>query len=798
MVQNPSLSWEKLQKVFYRSRKLHDLQWSSKKDLLYTVSRLFIAIQTDKSIQIFNYQGTLLADIDIGVFDTIVSFHFDQVDHRSLIVVGLKTCKIVKCWSPLKIKTINLPSNINDTVWDMNNDILITKNNKDIFQLDSIKGRFKTIFKNDNRYNVLTKKHWNCNNNIIIILDTETVFHIDIFTGKLTKFKENNEWHQVTISKNGFICLYNAKNNKLNIFKSSNNLLLEHNLDIVPDNIKWCGDDSIACTFHDTVKLYAPDGEYVSFWYPSDIFSVETDIDGLKVFTDTEIHLITRVGAYTADIYCMGSTEAGSMLLDAWRLLSTHTARAIDYLKDFDLIKGINDCICAAQDEFDTQLQKELLNAATFGKSMLTYNEFDSDVFVRACDNIKLMKILWNLGFYLTHQEYQDLGFENIINVLLQCHKFYECLQICKEFKRFDLVVRVLENWADIKIKLSGDIEDVDLFDEIFDRLNSTDERKEVSTSKLAQASFEEGRFALARQFAMIEKSPELKVLALIKLDDYTLAAQESLKSKCPEFIISLLILLKNNVTNLQFMKIMIMILPDDPVYLYFQRNNYEFLFDIFRQTDKYKELAHAIFSHNKDSIIPFLPQIKDLYSSILDDPLLKQDANFLKRNETLVDIQEELSNTLSIQVVGLSLDQTIEKLLSSKQEKKLKIILKKFKVNEKKYYHIVCRTLIREKRFEDLYEFATQKKSPIGYLPFYKYLKRANKKKESARYIPMITEMSYKDKIKTLYEVKGYYELAQIFTKEKNILALKDLYQEVPPNEPQLRSFITETISKM
>lgn len=240
------------------------------------------------------------------------------------------------------------------------------------------------------------------------------------------------------------------------------------------------------------------------------------------------------------------------------------------------------------------------------------------------------------------------------------------------------------------------------------------------------------------------------------------------------------------------------MILPDDPVYLYFQRNNYEFLFDIFRQTDKYKELAHAIFLHNKESIIPFLPQIKDLYSSILDDPLLKHDANFLKRNETLIDVQEDLSNTLNIQFVGLSLDQTIEKLLSNKQEKKIKTILKKFKVNDKKYYHIACRTLIREKRFEDLYEFATQKKSPIGYLPFYKYLKKARKPKESARYIPMITEMSYKDKIKTLYEVKGYYELAQMFTKEKNILALKDLYQQVPPNEPQLRSFITETISKM
>ncbi|SMN21864.1 similar to Saccharomyces cerevisiae YPL045W VPS16 Subunit of the vacuole fusion and protein sorting HOPS complex and the CORVET tethering complex [Maudiozyma saulgeensis] len=798
MAPNPSLSWEKLQNVFYRSRKLHNLQWSSKKDLRYAISRTFIAIETDKSIQIFNYLGQLLTEIDIKVFDVITEFHFDELDQRTLIVVGLQTCKLVKTWAPLEIKTINLPSKTNDTLWDVKGNVYVTKVSKDVLYLDLEREKFKFILKNEARFNILTKKHWHCNENMVIILDTESVYQLDILSRRLTKFQENNEWHKVALSKDGFICLYNAKYNKLDIFRDSGKLLLQHTLDLAPDDIRWCGDDSIACTFNDTVKLYGPEGEYVSFWYSSNIFCIKTEIDGLKVFTDTEIYLITKVPRYTADIYCMGSTEAGSMLLDAWYVLSTHTARAIDYLKDFDLAKGVNDCIMAAQEEMDTKVQKELLNAASFGKSMLSYNEFDSNIFVKACDNIKLLNIFRDLGFFFTYFEYKAMGFEAIIEMMLLSHKFYESLKICTEFKNFELMIKVVQNWSETKIKLSQDIDDDDLFGIINKRLTNMDVQDQVSAAQLSQVSFNEGRFILARRFAMIEKSAEMKVLSLIKLDDHLLATQESLKSYCPEFIVSVLLLLKNTVTNLQFMKILVMILPKNSAYTYFERNNYEFLFDIYRQTDKYNELAHAIFSHNRKDVTPFLPQIKDLYSSVIDDTLLKQDTEYLKRNEKLVEFQEELTHTLGFEFPGLTVVQTLEKLVSMKQDKKIKAFVKMFKISDKKYYHIMCRTLIKEKRFDNLYEFATHKKSPIGYQPFFKYLTKAGKHKESARYIPMISEMPYKEKIKTLYEIKGYFELAQMFTKEKNILALKELYQQVPVNEAQLRSFITETISKI
>ena len=796
MAPNPSLNWEKLQNVFYRSTLLHELEWQPTKELRYATSLCFVAIDTGNVIQIYNYLGELMADIDKKLLDTVLKFQFDTTDQTTLIVVGIQSLKIIKSWAPLVIKTVSLPLQVPDVIWDYKDSICVLKDTRDIMRFNKTTEEFEVILRNNGRYNILTKDYWDCNSDEVVILDTDHVYRVDTNGGDLEIFKETNEWHKVRISNSGFLCLYNSKYNKLDICTKTGEVVLEHSLDIVPLSIQWCGDDSIACSFEDTVRLFGPNGEYVSFWYPNNLVGIVTEIDGLKVLTQKEMYLITKVPEYTSRIYRMGSTEAGSMLLDSWHMLSSHTARALDYLREFDLKRGIVDCIDAAKDEMDPVLQKELLNSASFGKTMLTYNEFDSNVFVNACDSIRLLNILRSLGFFLTNREYDLLGFQRIVTALLMCHKYYEGIEICKQFKRPKLVTTIIQEWAQNKIRSSSDMDDALLFQDIKDHLDAAENSARISTANIAKTAFTEARFALARNFAMIEKSPEAKAMALITLDDHIPAIQESLKSKCPDFVISLLLLLKGKLTRLQLTKILIVALSDDPIYLYFQRNDFELLFDYYRQTDKYRELAHLIFAQNRNNIIPFLPQIKDLYSNDLSDPISKQDIGYLKRNEALADYQEQLSNTLGSDFTGMTLQATLERLIRLKCTKECKTLVKKFKIRDKKYYHTMCRILIHEKRFEDLNNFADERKSPIGYYPFFKYLKKAGKSKEAARYVPMITEMTYQEKIKTLQEVKGYLELIQLFTKEKNILALKDLYQQIPVNEVQLRSLITQTIS--
>ena len=115
------------------------------------------------------------------------------------------------------------------------------------------------------------------------------------------------------------------------------------------------------------------------------------------------------------------------------------------------------------------------------------------------------------------------------------------------------------------------------------------------------------------------------------------MALKESLKTESPEFILSLLLKLKEKLTNAQLAKLLLMDLPRNNLYLYSQRKDYAFLFDFYRQSDNLTGLAHCIIGEAEQkghSVKPFLPQVKDLYKHVTGDLILKQDVEFLERNE--------------------------------------------------------------------------------------------------------------------------------------------------------------------
>ncbi|MCG8711258.1 hypothetical protein JHU04_004661, partial [Brenneria sp. 4F2] len=78
-------------------------------------------------------------------------------------------------------------------------------------------------------------------------------------------------------------------------------------------------------------------------------------------------------------------------------------------------------------------------------------------------------------------------------------------------------------------------------------------------------------RFQLARDLALLESSPELKTLELLKLDDHALALSECLKFGCPELTLSVLLTMRQKLTTAQLAKLLILDMPQDQLYPYFQ-----------------------------------------------------------------------------------------------------------------------------------------------------------------------------------------------------------------------------------
>ncbi|CAI4036829.1 hypothetical protein SMKI_16G1270 [Saccharomyces mikatae IFO 1815] len=798
-MKNPSFDWERLKDVFYRNRTIGELKWPAQyEDFRCALSLTVIAVEIQDFIQIYNYFGQLLGKINLRkIHEDVVKFEFNK--DEKLILVTKNSIKIVNNISPLTIETVTLEESIIDTIWDYHNGIMLLNKSRDIYKLNE--NKWELLYENkDRKYNLLTKNHWSCNNDIIILLDVDHVYEVSTLNGTLLKLIADSSWHKVTISSRGFICLYNMKYNKLQIFKDPARILMEHDLDSTPDDICWCGNDTVACSFEDEIKLYGPDGLYVTFWYPFTVANLRAEIDGLKVITTEKIYFLSRVQPQTSSIFRIGSTEPGAMLVDSFSLLEDHAPKAIEILKNFVLEKGVLDCIVAAIDEFEPKLQKMLLNAASFGKASLQYKSFDANIFVDACNTIKLLNCFRSFGLFLTAEQHKSITLKGVIDRLLMYHKYYECVQICRLANKRSLLGYVFTEWAKDKIKENPDMEDDELLEKIKSRLNDIGVMDTIQMVTIAKIAYFEGRFQLSRSLALLEKNEEAKIEQLLDLDDNSLALKECIKLQNPSLTVSLLIALSKKLTNSQLTKLLTIDMFNDPLYLYYMRMDKAYLYDFYRQTDRFIDLAHVLLQQGKEkqSLHSFLPQIKDLYSKIQNSEMVSNSIEQLQRQEKLWIYQESLGKRFGITFTNMTLDQTLSKLIETGQDKQVKEIVKKFKVNEKKLYHLKCRTLVEAKKFDQLLQFSQSKKSPIGYMPFYTYLKSRGHIKEAAPYVSMISGLSYQKKKKLYMDCKSFRDAIQLAGKEKDIPGLKEIYNNIPSNEPELKAFANETMSRI
>lgn len=71
------------------------------------------------------------------------------------------------------------------------------------------------------------------------------------------------------------------------------------------------------------------------------------------------------------------------------------------------------------------------------------------------------------------------------------------------------------------------------------------------------------------------------------------------------------------------------------------------------------------------------------------------------------MDIPRIIRQRFAISFTNMTLDQTLSKLIETGQDKQVKEIVKKFKISEKKLYHLKCKTLVEAKKFDELLQFA-------------------------------------------------------------------------------------------
>lgn len=776
---NPSFNWEKLDTTYYRSRELTNVKWSklsitNKDKDMFCTSLCFMAIvNQNEYIEIYDYLGNLVKSISVKMIGkgSLIDIQFRDQLGAQLIIIMDDSVRLLKDWNTLDIQVIDLPSELQDTIWDYKDDIIIMKSSQDLWKCHWDQSKMELLHKNNNtednddHFRLLTKSHWTVSQSSkrVLLLDVNNVFEFNTQGNNLNKIPNLHEWHKVCISPSGLICFYNYKFNKFQIYKSlRENCLAEIELDdnqISPKSLTWLPDDLPALIFDDEVRIYSNNGSYITFWYPDDIMAVNSQIDGLRVLTNSNLILISKVDTSTAGIFRIGSTEPGAMLLDSWSLVADHPAKAIERLSNFNLKQAVNDCIMATKDEFEPDMQKQLLNSVVFGKNSLPFKTYDSNEFVKTCNLMRLLNVLRGLGLFISEKEYQKQGLDKVLDVLFLMNRYAEAIEIIKITGQNSSYTVLFFHWASTKIKNSGETEDDELLQIIQNQLTELPKGVNPPMAKIAQVALLEGRYTLCRELSLLETNPISKIMALYSLDDDSIAIKEALNTQNPELVISLLLKLKEKLTPAQLAKLLILDTSDDQLYCYFNRHNLNFLMDFYGQTDKFLDLAYCIMEQGRKQgdINAILPQVKELIDKLphhKNSPV-GDDSKNITRAITLSKFQESLTNIFNTDFTHFTLDETLSKLIEMKQEKYVKELLKKFRINERKFYHIKCKVLVETGRFDELSQLATSKKSPIGYEIFYHRLLDKGFKREASLYIDMIPNLSTEERHKMLLDCK-------------------------------------------
>ena len=156
------------------------------------------------------------------------------------------------------------------------------------------------------------------------------------------------------------------------------------------------------------------------------------------------------------ETFRLGSTAPAAILLDAVDQLEKKSPKADDNIQ---LIRGnldeaVDNCVRAAGHEFSIHWQKQLLKAASFGKSVLDL--YNSDDFV---DMTEILRVLNSVRFYkvgmpLSYDQYIRLTPERLIQRLMNRHEYLLAIKISDYLRLPTDTIYV--HWASQKVRVSG------------------------------------------------------------------------------------------------------------------------------------------------------------------------------------------------------------------------------------------------------------------------------------------------------------------------------------------------------
>ncbi|SAM01302.1 hypothetical protein [Absidia glauca] len=551
------------------------------------------------------------------------------------------------------------------------------------------------------------------------------------------QFLPQGPFTKMTVSPNGkFLALFTAEGKLWVVSTDFEKNLSEYatKSKIPPQQLVWCGTDSVVMYWDKIVLMIGPFGDWIKFSYDDPIF-LSSEIDGVRITSNDKCELLQKVPAATEDIFKIGSTSPAAMLFDALDHYEKRSPKADENIRTIrpELVEAVDCCIEAAGFEFNHYYQRSLLKAASFGKCFL--DQYNSDRFVEMAQAIRVLNAVRfiDIGIPLTYAQYIRLTPENLVDRLIQRHQHLLALRIAEYLNiKTDTI---LIHWACAKIKGASEDEDATCRT-IVEKLTKS---PGLSFAEIAKTAYDAGQSRLATKLLDYEPRAADQVPLLISMQEDEAALVKAIESGDTDLVYLVIFHLKRKLPLGEFFRM----INNKPLAcslleVYCKEQDRELLKDFYYQDDRRIDSANATLSEgfDQDDITERISKLKIAGKAYQDDKECTFEAKSVDEAIKLLQLQSQLEKDTHQAFSGLSISETIYKCTVIGQHGKATKVRTDFNVTDKRFWWVKLRALVEVRDWEQLEKLAKSKKSPIGYEPFVEECIKAKQYQEASKYI--------------------------------------------------------------
>ncbi|XP_073050524.1 protein VACUOLELESS1 [Primulina eburnea] len=559
---------------------------------------------------------------------------------------------------------------------------------------------------------------------------------------------------KMVVSRKGeFVASFTHDGRLLVMSSDFSNVIIEYACEsaLPPDQLAWCGMDSVLLCWDDMLLMVGPYGDPVRYIYDEPIILIP-ECDGVRILSNTSMEFLHRVPDSTVSIFQIGSTLPSALLYDALDHFDRRSAKADENLRLIrsSLPEAVEACVDAAGYEFDISQQRTLLRAASYGQAFCSHFQHD-----RIQETSKMLRVLnavrhVEIGIPLSIQQYKLLTPNILINRLINAHKHLLALRISAYLGMNQEVV--VMHWACTKITASLAISDASLLQMLLNKLKIC---KGISYAAVAAHADKSGRRKLAAMLVEDEPHSSKQIPLLLSIGEEDNALMKATESGDTDLVYLVLFHMWQKKLPLEFFgTIQARPLARDLFVTYARFYKHEFLKDFFLSTGQLQDVAFLLWKESWELVknpmaskgsplhgprIKLIEKAQNLFAETKEHTFESKAA---EEHAKLLRIQHELEVTTKQAIfVDSSISDTIRTCIVLGNHRAAMKVKTEFKVSEKRWYWLKVFALATIRDWEALEKFSKEKRPPIGYRPFVEACIDAGEKAEALKYIPKLAD---------------------------------------------------------